>query len=336
MNILQKAKDLSLNVIHGTPKGPNLDKPTKAFMDAVAAAGGPALYTLTPAEARKVLETVQQVPTRLRAADVKDMTLNIGPTGSVKVRLYRPAGSTAKLPVILYTHGGGWMLGDANTHDRLSRDLVHATGAALMFVDYDRTPEVKFPVPHEQAYAVLEYIAANSDSLNVDSSRIIVAGDSAGGNMAAVVAIMAKERKGPSIAMQVLFYPVTDNVSNNSSYTAFADGPWLTLPAMKWFGEALLDKDPGNDPHIFPLRASIDTLKGLPEALIITVQNDVLRDEGEAYGEKLDEAGVRTTVTRYNGTIHDFLLLNALAETPATEGAIAQAASAIKRAFGTN
>ncbi len=312
-----------------------LEAQTKGFLDAVAAAGGPPLYTLTPEQARDVLENVQKIDVKKLPADIMDVAFPVGPTGKVEIRIVRPQGTqNEKLPVILYTHGGGWMLGSKNTHDRLVREIAVGSHAAVVFVDYDRTPDVKFPVPHEQAYAALEYVAAHADQLNVDAARIAVAGDSAGGTMAIALSLMSKARKGPKISTQLLFYPVTDNVSDNSSYAAFGDGPWLTKAAMKWFGAALLDKDTDqNDITLFPLRAKVEQLKGLPETLIITAGNDLLRDEGEAFGEKLTNAGVRTTVTRYNGTIHDFVMLNALAGTPAVGAAVEQANAALRKAF---
>lgn len=311
-----------------------LEPQTKAFIAAVESAGGPPLYTLTPAQAREVLENVQKGDVRKIDADIEDKILDIGPTGKVSIRIVRPKGNTDKLPVTLYFHGGGWMLGSKDTHDRLVREIADGSQSAVVFVDYDRIPEVKYPVPHEQGYAALEYIAKHADELNLDKSRIAIAGDSAGGNMAIGITMMAKERKGPKILSVVLFYPVTDNVSDNSSYTAFGEGPWLTKKAMLWFGKALIDdKKYLTDTTLFPLRASAEQLQGFPETLIMTAGNDLLRDEGEAFAEKLSDAGVRTTVTRYNGTVHDFVLLNPLAETPATKAAVAQANNALRNAF---
>jgi acetyl esterase len=310
-----------------------LEKDTKAFIDAVEGAGGPPLYTLTPEQAKEVFENVQKVDVKKLDADIEDRILPVGPTGKVDIRIVRPKGSMEKLPVVLYFHGGGWMLGSKDTHDRLIRELAVGSNSAVVFVHYDRTPDVKYPVPTEQGYAALEYIAKHADDLNLDASRIAIAGDSAGGNMATVIALMSKERKGPKISFQLLYYPVTDNILDNSSYTKYANGPWLTLPAMKWFGKAYLPDGADKDIHVFPLRARVDQLKGMPETLIIVAENDVLRDEGEAYAEKLDAAGVRTTVTRYNGTIHDFVLLNAIAHTPAVRAAVDQGVNALRKAF---
>jgi len=235
----------------------------------------------------------------------------------------------------MYFHGGGWVLGDRDTHDRLTREIAVGANAAVVFVDYDRSPEARYPVAIEQAYAATQYVADNGGSLRLDPLRLAVAGDSVGGNMAAAVTLMAKERQGPKIAFQVLLYPVTSADFDTPSYTQFAEGPWLTKRAMEWFWEAYLpDPATRKEPTATPLNASLDQLESLPEALVIVDENDVLRDEGEAYARQLSDAGVRVTSVRYNGTIHDFVMLNALADTPATRGAIAQAVSALRGALG--
>jgi acetyl esterase len=234
------------------------------------------------------------------------------------------------LPPVLYFHGGGWVLGDSETHDRLTREIAHGASAAVVFVDYDRAPETKYPLAIEQAYTALTYVTEHAAELNVDASRLVVAGDSVGGNMAAVVALLAKERGGPRVGFQLLFYPVTDASFDNASYQAFADGPWLMREAMRWFWDAYLpDADKRRHPTASPLQASLEQLKGLPPALIITDEHDVLRDEGEAYAAKLTQAGVPVTAVRYLGTIHDFVLLNPLADTPAAREALAQANAAL-------
>jgi len=239
------------------------------------------------------------------------------------------------LPAVIYIHGGGWILGDRNTHDRLVREIAVGAGAAVVFVDYDRSPEARYPVAIEQAYAATCYVVDHSADLRIDPSRLAVAGDSVGGNMAAALTLMARRRRGPKIAFQVLFYPVTDADFDTGSYTRFADGPWLTKSAMQWFWDAYLpDVAARKQPTATPLNASLDQLAGLPEALVVVDENDVLRDEGEAYARRLSDAGVRVTSARYNGTIHDFVMLNALADTPATRGAIAQAIGALKTALG--
>ncbi|MGD1877381.1 MAG: alpha/beta hydrolase [Kiloniellaceae bacterium] len=307
---------------------------TQAFLDRPAAAGGAPLYTLTPADARKVLEGAQAIDVQAPAVDIDDRVLPVGPTGAVRVRIFRPEDAAGPLPVVMYFHGGGWVLGSTATHDRLLRELTVGTGAAFVFVDYDRSPEAQYPVPIEQAYAATAYVAEHGDALNLDTTRLAVAGDSVGGNMTAAVTILAKQRGGPRIVQQTLFYPVTDANFDTGSYETFAEGPWLTREAMKWFWDAYLpDVARRSEPTASPLRASLEQLAGLPPALVITDANDVLRDEGEAYAAKLDRAGVEVTQVRYLGTIHDFVMLNALAQTPATRGAIAQAVAVLKDAL---
>jgi acetyl esterase len=312
---------------------PTLEPVTQQFVDSLA--GAPPIYTLSPADARSVLARAQSAPVGKPSAQIEDIAFPVGPTGSVTVRIVRPAGATEVLPVVVYCHGGGWILGDRDTHDRLVREIAVGVKAAIVFVDYDRAPEARYPVAIEQAYAATCYAVDHSASLRIDPSRLAVAGDSVGGNMAAALTLMAKQRRGPKIAFQVLFYPVTDADFDTASYTRFADGPWLTKRAMQWFWDAYLpDLGARKQATATPLNASLEELAGLPEALVVVDENDVLRDEGEAYARKLSNAGVRVTSIRYNGTIHDFVMLNALADTPASRGAIAQAVDALKTALG--
>ena len=312
---------------------PTLEPHTQQFIDGLA--GAPPIYTLSPADARSVLVQVQAIPVGKPGAKIEDIAFPVGPTGSVPVRIIRPAGTVDALPAVIYIHGGGWILGDRNSHDRLVREIAVGAGAAVVFIDYDGSPEARYPVAIEQAYAATCYVVDHSGDLRIDPSRLAVAGDSVGGNMAAALTLMARRRRGPKIAFQVLLYPVTDADFHTASYTRFADGPWLTKRAMQWFWDAYLpDLAARKQPTATPLNASLDELAGLPEALVIVDENDVLRDEGEAYARRLSDAGVRVTSTRYNGTIHDFAMLNALADTPATRGAIAQAVGALKTALG--
>jgi acetyl esterase len=212
--------------------------------------------------------------------------------------------------------------------------LVNATQSTLVFVDYTRSPEARYPIAIEQAYSATAWVAEHGASLGVDTSRLAVVGDSAGGNMAAVVTLLAKQRQGPKLCFQVLFYPVTDADLDNGSYRQFGDGCyWLTRRGMQWFWDNYVAAEGRQAPTVSPLQASLEQLRGLPSALIITAENDVLRDEGEAYVHKLIEAGVVVTATRYLGTIHDFVLLNALRHTPAARAAIAQAGAALRNAF---
>ncbi len=326
---------LSSTVLAGTPAlaGP-LEPATQGFINSLA--GGQPIYTLAPDAARGVLAGAQKsVTVNLASVDVQDRTLNIGPSGRTTVRVYRPKGVKGALPVIVYSHGGGWVLGDANTHDRLARELSVGAGAVVVFVDYDRSPENRYPVAVEQIYATLNYVVRNPAEFGADARRVAIAGDSVGGNMTAVVALMAKERKGPKIAAQVLFYPVTDAKMETKSYSEFGEGPWLTKKAMEWFWDQYLpDVSKRADIHVSPINATAEQLQGMPQTLLVTVENDVLRDEGEAFGRNLAAAGVPVTSVRYNGTIHDFVLLNPITTTPAARGAVSQATNYLKEVFG--
>lgn len=309
-----------------------LEPTTQKFIDGVAAAGGRPLYELDPQEAHAVLTDLQSKPVAMLPAAMQDVTFPVGPTGSTNIRLVRPPNTKEALPVVIYCHGGGWVLGDKVTHDRLVREIANGVRATVVFVDYINAPEAKHPVQNEQAYASMKYVVDNAAKLNVDASRLAVVGDSAGGSIAAGITLMAKERKGPKIDFQVLFYPVVDYASDSASYKKYADGPWLTAKTMKWMFELQGLSASTSDITAFPLRATLEQLRGLPPALVI-VDDDILLDEGEAYASKLAQAGVRTTSVRYNGTVHDFVMLNPLAETPAARGAIAQAIDALKKAL---
>ena len=300
-----------------------LEPKTQAFVDALSAQGGKPIYELSYGEARKALEDAQAGKVMTLPADVEDKVLPVGPTGEVSVRIYRPKGAKGPLPVVMYFHGGGWVLGGKHTHDRLLRDLVNGTHAAFVFVNYTPSPEAQFPVPIEQGYAATRYMAEHGKDFDLDTSRLAVAGDSVGGNMVAVVTQLAKERKGPVIRYQVLFYPVTDSSLSQESYEEFANGPWLTRAAMEWFWDAYApNKQDRRKITAAPLSATREQLEGLPPALVIVDENDVLRDEGEAYARKLMQAGVDVTAVRFLATHHDFVMLNALADTPASKAAI--------------
>jgi acetyl esterase/lipase len=311
-----------------------IEPATRSFLEKINASKGPQIYQMSPANARNVLSDVQAVEVSKMPVDVEEKVLPVGPGGRVNVHIARPKGSIETLPVIMYYHGGGWVLGDYNIFERPVGVLTSTVNAAVVFVDYSRSPEAKYPVAIEQDYAALEYVAAHGKELNVDTSRLAIAGDSVGGNMTAIMAMLAKQRNGPKIAFQVLFYPVTDASFDNASYRQFASGYWLTREAMKWFWDNYLpDTAERKSPMASPLQASVDQLKGLPPALVITNEYDVLRDEGEAYAHKLMDAGVPTTGVRLLGTIHDMVMLNALAETPAPKAAMELACGMLQRAF---
>ena len=315
-----------------TPAAPATpDQVTSHFLQALNSGTGPAINTLPPAQARAVLVGAQNsVKVDLSGIDVSNKTIEQDGI-TVPITIVRPQGITGTPPVFMFFHGGGWILGDFPTHERLVRDLVVQSGAVAVFVNYTPSPEARYPVAINQAYAATKWIAAHGNEIGVDGSRLAVVGNSVGGNMAAVVSLMAKDKQGPAIRFQGLMWPVTDNNFNDGSYNAYPEGHFLTRPMMKWFWDAYT-KDPKqrNEIYASPLRASLDELKGLPPALIQVAQSDVLRDEGEAYGRKLDEAGDEATTVRYNGTIHDFGLLNALAEDAPTKAAIKQLANELQ------
>jgi acetyl esterase/lipase len=311
---------------------PILEPAAQAFAD--AAAEPPFLYELGPAAARKVLDDIQAAPVDKLDIDEKWIVVP-AEVGEVAVRIVRPQDATKALPVILYVHGGGWILGDAGTHDRLVRELAVGVNAAVVFVEYDRSPEARYPVAIEQAYATARWITEHGSTAGLDSSRIAIAGDSVGGNMAAALAILAKQRGDVTFVHQSLYYPVTDAGQDTGSYRRFADGPHLTAEAMAWFWDAYLpEKDKRDEITASPLRASLDDLTGLPETFLIVDENDVLRDEGEAYARKLTQAGVRTTSARYNGTLHDFMMLNPVRGTAASTAAVEQAVHVLRKALG--
>jgi len=295
----------------------------------------PFLYELGPDGARKVLDEIQAAPIPMPDIDETWITVPAD-VGDVPVRIVRPLGATGPLPVVLYVHGGGWVLGNAGTHDRLVRELAVGAGAALVFVEYDRSPEAHFPVAIEQAYATARWIVGDGHTQGLDASRLAVAGDSVGGNMAAALTILAKQRGDVTFVHQSLYYPVTDAAQDTDSYREFAEGPFLTAKGMAWFWDAYLpERDQRWEITASPLRASLDELAGLPEAFVIVDENDVLRDEGEAYARKLTEAGVRTTSVRFNGAIHDFLMLNPVRGTAATTAALEQAIHVLRKALHT-
>jgi acetyl esterase/lipase len=296
----------------------------------------PFLYELGPDGARKVLDDIQAVP--IAKPDVEATWITVpAEAGDVPVRIVKPPGAAETLPAVLYVHGGGWILGNAGTHDRLVRELAVGTNCAMVFVEYDRSPEAQYPVAIEQAYATARWIVQHGGTHGLDGTRLAVAGDSVGGNMAAALAILAKQRGDVTFVHQSMYYPVTDAAQDNGSYQEFADGPFLTARAMAWFWDAYLpDRAKRSEITASPLRASLDELAGLPEAFVIVDENDVLRDEGEAYARKLTEAGVRTTSVRFNGAIHDFLMLNPVRGTAATTAALEQAIHILRKALGTS
>ncbi|MCD7445701.1 alpha/beta hydrolase [Streptomyces lincolnensis] len=311
-----------------------LEPAAQEFADATAKP--PLLYELGVEGARKLLDDVQSGPVEKLDVDEKWITVP-AQVGDVRVRIVKPVGSSGVLPVILYVHGGGWILGNAGTHDRLVRELAVGAEAAVVFVEYDRSPEAKYPVAIEQAYATAQWITTKGTQEGLDASRLVVAGDSVGGNMSAALTHMAKQRGDVTFLHQSLYYPVTDAAQGTESYRDFAHGPHLTAKAMEWFWDAYTtDPEERNQITASPLRATPEELQGLPPAYVVVDENDVLRDEGEAYARKLIQAGVPTTSVRYNASLHDFMMLNTVRGTQASTAAIEQAIHVLRKALGTD
>jgi len=308
---------------------PGVEHSTQAFLEALAKGGGQPLETLSNADARAVLVGAQ-AGAKLPPADVSEKTITVDGK-PLKLTIVRPVGAKGVLPAFMFFHGGGWILGDFPTHERFVRDLVSDSGAAAVFVNYTPSPESRYPVAINEAYAATKWVADNGAQINVDGKRLAVAGNSVGGNMAAVVALMAKAKGTPALRAQVLFWPVTNASFENASYDEFANDHFLTKNMMKWFWDAYTtDAKQRQEIYASPLLATTEQLKGLPPTLVQSAEKDVLRDEGEAYARKLDAAGVTVVATRYNGMIHDFGLLNVLSGVPTTRAALHQASEELK------
>jgi acetyl esterase len=315
------------------PSSPNavLDPKTQWFLKFLESMGRPPVSEVPVEQAREMYAKGQSVvPLIKQPAQIEDRTISAGPGGSVKLRIFRPEnnrpeGSAGRLPVVMYFHGGGWVLGDADTFDYFMRELTNGSGAAVVFVEYSRSPEARYPVALEECYAATKWVAEHGSELGLNAAQIAVAGDSAGGNLATAVCLLAGQREGPEIAAQVLIYPATGSDFNTSSFQDFATGYFLTKENSQWFWQQYTGgKAIEHEPTACPLQATLDQLRDMPPALVITGECDVLRDEGEAYARKLTEAGVAVTATRYLGAIHGFMGINALADTPAARAATAQ------------
>ena len=309
---------------------PHLSTGVRAFLK-VLNSGGPPLESMSAANARKVLEDAQSsVKVDLSGIDVSEKMITEDGY-KVKLNIVRPAGVKKKLPVFIFIHGGGWILGDFPTHERMVRDLVVLSGCVAVFPNYTRTPDAAYPQAINEIYAATKWVVAHGDEIDVNSKKLAVVGNSVGGNMTAVINLMAKDKHGPKILLQVMMWPILDADFTTQSYKDYAEDRYLATSTMKWMYDMYI-KDPEKRKDIYasPLRASIEELKGLPHALIIVDENDILRDEGEAYGRKLDEAGVSATTVRYNGMIHDFGLLNGLAKEPATRDLFIQVAAELR------
>lgn len=309
-----------------------LDPQAKALLDGMAAnKDAPRIIDLPPAGARELYRAMaaQLDLSDLPIGKIEDRKI-AGPAGEIPVRLYTPvAAGGAPLPVLVYFHGGGWVIGDLETHDALCRSLANESGCKVVAVDYRLAPEHRFPAAAEDALAAVSWVEANAASIGVDPNRIAVAGDSAGGNLAAVVSQLARDTKGPRIAFQMLIYPVTDTDTDTGSYRAFGTGHFLERDGMVWFFDHYAGEADRADPRLAPLKAR--SLQGLPPAYVVTAGHDVLRDEGRAYAEALKAAGVSVEYVNYEGMIHGFFNLQAVLDV--ARDAVKAAAKALKDAL---
>jgi acetyl esterase len=308
-----------------------LSQESRALLDQLESSGVPPLHTLSVEAARQLMvDLFVTKGDRETVGKVEDRQVP-GAMGSIPVRFYTPSG-TGPFPILVFFHGGGWVIGNRETHDATCRALTNAAGCIVASVDYRLAPEHKFPAAVEDSYAATRWIADHATSIGADPTRIAVGGDSAGGNLAATVSLAALERGGPPLVFQLLVYPVTDHAYDTPSYKDNADGYFLTRDAMVWFWNHYLDREAdGRNPLASPLRAR--DLQNLPPAFVMTAEYDPLRDEGEAYAKRLREAGVPVTLNRYDGTIHGFFIMgNALS---VAQQGIQDAAGALRAAFST-
>jgi acetyl esterase len=300
----------------------------KPLVDTMAAMDGPKLHEMEPAAAREMFAAMRMAPPELpELASVTDGKVTSPDGHVIPIRTYLPNGVDMP-PVVVYLHGGGWVIGSIETHDAPCREIAARSGCGVVSVEYRLSPETKHPGALEDCVAVTEWVAANGAELGVDGSRLVIAGDSAGGNLAAAVTLVARERGGPPIAGQVLVYPVTDLTLSHPSITENGEGYFLTADAMRWFA-GHYGGDAAGDPLVSPLLAE---LSGLPPALVLTAEFDPLRDEGEAYAAKLEAAGVPTTLRRFDGQIHGFLGMYGMLD----DGKVAldEIAAAVRAAVG--
>jgi len=309
---------------------PLIDPQVRAFLTELNKDSSP-FWELPQPKPQDILTGLQnQTPVDMSGVTTVEKTISEG-GHSVRLYVMTPEHVTGKPGVLLFIHGGVWIVGNFQNHQRLLRDLVVGSGQIGVFVEYTSLPAAKYPTQLDESYAALKWVAEHAGEIGADGSRIAIAGNSVGGNMTAALTLMAKDRKGPKIAYQVLFIPATDASVDTGSYHEFATGRFLPRAFMKYGWDLYApDAKTRDNPYVSPLRASADELKGLPPALVITAENDPLRDEGEAYARKLKDSGVEVTAVRYNGLIHDFVLLNALRHVPGTEAAIAQASAGIR------
>jgi len=304
----------------------------RQFLEALNSSGAKPIEQLSPQDARQVLTDAQNsVQVDLSGIETSEKVIDVEGR-ELKLYIVKPAGAATKLPVFMFFHGGGWVLGDYPTHERLVRDLVVESGAMAVFPEYTRSPEAQYPTAIHQAYAATQWVSEHGGDIGADGRKLAVVGNSVGGNMAAVVSLMAKDKGGPRITFQALLWPVTDANFDTASYRELSEGYFLTRNMMIWFWDNYTqDVAQRRETYASPLQAPTDSLQGLPPALVQTAHSDVLRDEGEAYARKLNEAGVDVIAVRYNGLIHDWGLLNPLATVPEVRTAITQVATELKK-----
>jgi acetyl esterase len=309
------------------PRG--LDPLTHGFLSALRASDGPPLHELPIVQARALMRDMQTADVSSYPVDVQEIDLQ-----GYSLQIVRPRHTSEPLPAVMFFHGGGWVLGDVKTHDRLVREIAIGVNAAVVFVSYTLSPEARYPGAVEECYSATRYVHDHAATLNIDPSRLAIVGDSSGGNLAAAVALMAAQRGGPSLRLQVLLYPVLDCDFGTPSYEAFGEGFNLDRETMKWFWNLYApDAEERLQPLASPLRATLAELSLLPPALIVTSEYDVLRDEGEAYAQKLGDAGVTVTAVRIPGTVHGFAMVDALAETPGAVDCLRLVIDSLRCAF---
>lgn len=313
---------------------PHLSVGTKEFLK-VLNAGDTPVESLPPTEARKVLEGAQS-SVKVDVSGIEEVRKTISLEGtSVEIIIVRPKGKKEKLPVFMFLHGGGWVLGDYPTHKRLVRDLVVESGFASVFVEYTRSPEAKFPQALNEIYIATKWVAEHGDEINVDGKNLAIVGNSVGGNMTIGTSLRAKESKGPKIKCQILLWPYADASTDAKSYRKFGKERFLTTPLMEWMRDNYVNnKEEWDNIHVSPMRATKEELKGLPPTLIEVAENDILRNDGETLGRNLDEAGVDVTTVRFNGVIHDWGLLNGFAKLAPTKSVILFTAAMLKKYLG--
>jgi acetyl esterase/lipase len=320
--------------VEDAARDPRIDPQIRSFLAEVNKDSSP-FWTLPGPQVRAILTGLQaKTPVDLSGVTISEKTISENGR-SVKLYVIKPDNVAGKPPVFLFIHGGVWIAGDFENHKRLVRDLVVGSGAAAVFVEYTPIPDAVFPTQMEENYAAAKWVAEHGDEIGVDGTRMAVAGNSVGGDMSAALTLMAKDRGGPNIRLQVLLIPATDTNFETASYRDFETGRFLARAFMQFGWNVYApDEKTRHNRYAVPMQASVEELRGLPKALVITAENDPLRDEGEAYARKLKEAGVEVTATRYNGMIHDFVLLNGIKDVSGTQAALKQTCDAIRDALG--